>query len=137
MTSLVEVDRASMSVALETRAPFLDHRVVEFVWSLPVAFKVRGQVRKWLLRQMLSRFVPPGLVNPRKMGFSIPLAAWLRGELREWAEAHLSTSALQDSSLNAPVIRRIWAQHCAGHSDNSYVLWNILSFQAWRSSVGA
>ncbi len=81
---LVKVDRASMGVSLETRAPFLDHRVVEFAWSLPLSLKIRQGESKWVLKQILDKYVPRELMNKPKSGFSVPLDSWLRGPLKEW-----------------------------------------------------
>lgn len=130
---LVKVDRASMAVALEARVPFLDHRVVEFAASLPLALKVAGGTGKWLLRQVLYKHVDRRLVERPKQGFGIPVADWLRGPLRGWAEELLSESALSRAGLfNTQVIREAWTRHVEGSRNFQYPLWVILMFQAWH-----
>jgi asparagine synthase (glutamine-hydrolysing) len=129
---LVKVDRASMAVALEAREPLLDHRVVEFAWSLPLSFKVRGGQAKWLLRRVLHRHVSPHLVERPKAGFAVPMGSWLRGPLRDWAEALLDEKHLKDGGHFDPAaVREKWAQHLSGRYDWRHHLWDVLMFQAW------
>jgi asparagine synthase (glutamine-hydrolysing) len=130
---LVRVDRASMSTALEARAPLLDQRVVEFAWKLPPSLKLRDGVGKWILRQVLYRHVPQAIVERPKQGFSVPIEHWLRGSLREWAETLLSRPALeQDGLLNAGTVRAVWERHLAGDTDAHHELWAVLMYRAWQ-----
>ena len=129
---LVKVDRAAMSTSLESRAPLLSHHVVELALSLPEHVLVRGGVGKWILRQVLDRYVPRALVERPKAGFAVPLGAWLRGPLCEWADDLLDPVRLESQGyLNTKMVSSMWDEHRSGRFDRSPYLWNILMFQAW------
>lgn len=129
---LAKVDRATMAFGLESRIPYLDHRVVEFAWRLPLEMKVRPHCGKWILRQVLQRYVPSKLTERPKMGFGVPLDAWLRTSLRDWAEALLDPKRIdQQGFFNSAVIRNKWDAHQEGRGNWQYHLWDVLMFQSW------
>ncbi len=129
---MVKVDRAAMGVSLETRAPYLDHEVVEFAWRLPLSMKIRGREGKRILKKILYRHVPRILVDRPKMGFGVPIDQWLRGPLKEWACDLLSRETLnRQGYFNPDPIQAALDEHLSGRRDHQYRLWNILMFQAW------
>lgn len=134
---LCKVDRAAMATSLETRVPFLDHRVAELAWRLPLSMKVRGNTGKWALRQVLYKYVPRELIERPKAGFAIPVGQWLRGPLRDWAENLLAPDRLEREGYFKPApIAQLWAQHVSGAGDWTARLWAVLMFQAWLEAQG-
>lgn len=132
---LVKVDRASMSCSLETRAPFLDARMVEAAWKVPVDMKIRKRLGKVVLRDILSRHLPNKLTNHPKQGFAVPLDSWLRGSLKEWANDVLVDQSLEEMGLfEKNTISRVWNEHCSGRDNHGSKLWNVLMLQGWLNN---
>jgi asparagine synthase (glutamine-hydrolysing) len=129
---LCKVDRAGMAVSLESRIPFLDHHVFAFSSSLPLSYKINEGKSKWILREILKKYIPEILIDRPKMGFGIPLEAWLRGPLKEWANDLLDEKVLKESGmLNPKIVKQKWEEHISGKRNWHYQLWAILMFQAW------
>ncbi len=133
---LVKLDRAAMAVSLESRVPFLDHSVFAFAWRLPRHQKVRNGTGKWILREVLARYIPRPLFERPKMGFGVPVGDWLRGDLREWAEDLLSEDRLKRGGLFQPnVVRSLWTQHLRGDRNLQHQLWPLLMFESWHAAT--
>lgn len=129
---LVKVDRASMAVGLEARAPLLDQRVLALAWSLPTEYLFDGRTGKRVLRDLLTRYVPRDLIDRPKRGFSVPIKEWLVGPLRDWVEALISEDALHAQGIfDVKSIRDAWHQHLYGWANHSELMWSVLMFQAW------
>jgi asparagine synthase (glutamine-hydrolysing) len=132
---LCKVDRAAMANSLETRAPMLDARIAAFAWRAPDSMKIHGSETKWLLRQVLDRYVPRRLIDRPKMGFSVPLHGWLTGDLREWAQSLLDPAVIaRQGMLNAAVIAKVWRRYLAGDSSADHQVWSLLMFQSWMAA---
>jgi asparagine synthase (glutamine-hydrolysing) len=133
---LCKVDRAAMAASLETRVPFLDHRVAELAWRLPLNMKIRNGQGKWALRQVLYKYVPKELIDRPKAGFAIPVGQWLRGPLKDWAEALLDEKRLEvEGYFYSKPIREKWKQHLSGRYDHTASLWAVLMFQSWLETT--
>jgi asparagine synthase (glutamine-hydrolysing) len=131
---LTKVDRASMSVSLESRVPFLDHRIVSFAWSLPMNMKIRNGEGKWILKQLLNKYIPKNLIERPKMGFGLPLDIWLRTCLKNWAQSLLSEEEIKKSGiLNYENVIKLWNDHQGGVKNSQFEIWNILMFRIWEN----
>ncbi|MGL5168326.1 MAG: asparagine synthase (glutamine-hydrolyzing) [Afipia sp.] len=134
---LVKLDRATMAASLEARSPFLDHRVIEFAWRLPTSLKIRGGQGKWLLRQVLRRYLPEYLFERPKQGFNVPIGPWLRGPLRDWAQGLLDMHRIRnDGFLDSRSVQACWQEHLTGRRDQSRYLWSVLMIQSWLDANG-
>jgi asparagine synthase (glutamine-hydrolysing) len=132
---LTKVDRATMAVSLEARAPLLDYRLVEFAWRVPFELKYREGSQKWLLKQLLHRYLPVALVERPKKGFGAPIGSWLRGPLRDWAEAALDPQRLhQEGYFSVPIVTALWQAYLHGKTKLHKRLWSVLMFQSWLES---
>jgi asparagine synthase (glutamine-hydrolysing) len=133
---LAKVDRAAMSVSLETRVPLLDHRLVQFAWSLPFHFKVCNGNSKFLLKRVLRKYIPQNLIDRPKMGFGVPIDSWIRGPLRDWAEYLLAPKRLQESGyFDSNLVIARWNAHLDYSHNWRDSLWLILMWQSWFESI--
>jgi asparagine synthase (glutamine-hydrolysing) len=129
---LCKVDRAAMAVSLETRVPYLDHRVAELAARIPLHMKVRGGRGKHILRELLYRELPRKLFDRPKAGFAIPVGEWINGPLRPWAEDLLDVSRMAGEGWFDPaIVQRRWQDHLRGRRDSTPALWAVLMFQSW------
>jgi asparagine synthase (glutamine-hydrolysing) len=129
---LCKVDRASMAVSLETRVPFLDHRVAELAARIPISMKIRGRCGKYILRKLLGSYLPKEMIDRPKSGFAIPVGEWIKGPLRDWAEDLLDPRSIGSEGWFDPeIVSHRWRDHLAGRRDSTVALWSILQFQAW------
>lgn len=129
---LTKVDRSSMMASLESRVPFLDHKIIEFAWSLPLSYKVKDGISKWPLHQVLKKYVPERFTKRNKMGFSVPVHDWLRGPLKDWSESLLNADRLKkEGYFNESIVSKKWQEHLEYSKNNISFLWPILMFQAW------
>tara|TARA_B100001057_G_C22844339_1_gene948368 strand:+ start:840 stop:2795 length:1956 start_codon:yes stop_codon:yes gene_type:complete len=129
---LVKVDRSAMASSLETRAPFLDHKLIEYVFKIPQSLKFRNGSGKWILRKILNQYIPKNMTERPKMGFALPLDAWLRGPLRDWAEDLLDEKKLNhEGYFISEIVKRKWLEHLSGKRNWQSDLWDVLMFQAW------
>lgn len=129
---LCKVDRASMAVSLETRVPFLDHRVAGLAARIPIEHKIRRGQGKWILRELLRRYLPPELIERPKAGFAVPVGEWIKGPLRPWAEGLLDPVRMRsDGYFDASVVHKRWRDHLSGRQNSTAAIWGILMFQSW------
>jgi asparagine synthase (glutamine-hydrolysing) len=131
---LVKTDRAAMATSLETRAPFLNHKLLEYAWQIPQPLKLKKTQSKWILRQILYKYIPKKLVERPKVGFGVPIDSWLRGPLKDWAQALLDKTKLKNQGFfNPDSISIKWTEHLSGKKNWQYEIWSILMFQEWLS----
>jgi asparagine synthase (glutamine-hydrolysing) len=132
---LTKVDRASMAVSLEVRAPFLDPRVAEFAASLPADYKLRGRKSKYILKRAVEPLLPPFVTRRGKKGFGIPIAEWLKGRLRPLARDLLSPERIRKGGLfNPDYVTRLQDEHERGVANHRKLLWTLLMFELWYES---
>ncbi len=129
---LMKVDKMSMAHSLEVRPPFLDHRVVEYCYSLPTNMKLRGFTTKWLLKTAMENRLPPGIAHRKKQGFSIPMKNWIRGDLLEYTHDTVFSSGLVADYFNVPALRAFWQEHQQRRNNHSHVFWTLLNLSIWE-----
>lgn len=129
---LVKLDRAAMSVGVESRAPFLNQLVASYAWSLPLGMKFQNGSGKWILKKLLYRYVPQAMVDRPKSGFAVPVRHWLRGPLKEWAQDTLSRTKLEREGFFDPhQVQAVLEEHLSGKGNNEHLLWPVLMFESW------
>ncbi len=129
---LVKVDRAAMASSLETRVPFLDHELIEYIWKIPQSLKIKNARGKLILKKILNQYIPSELTERPKMGFGIPIETWLRGPLRDWAENLLNEKRLtHEGYFHTKIVRDKWEEHLSGKRNWKSELWGVLMFQSW------
>jgi asparagine synthase (glutamine-hydrolysing) len=134
---LVTVDRTPMGASLESRVPFMDHRIVEFTWKMPLAYIRRKGVGNWLRQRVLYRHVQRELISRPGRGFAVPLRDWLRGPRRDWARALPDTRCIErEGFFSVPTLRTAWAEHLGGRRNWTSRLWTVLIFQVWLEERG-
>jgi asparagine synthase (glutamine-hydrolysing) len=122
-----------MASSLEARSPFLDHKLMEFVFSVKGSRKLKGFNTKWILKETFKDYLPPEVFNRSKMGFAVPLGSWFRGKLKNyWQDNCLSQKALSRGYFNPTAIDRLWQQHQSGKFDHGYKLWALLVLELWH-----
>jgi asparagine synthase (glutamine-hydrolysing) len=130
---LARGDKMSMAASVEARVPLLDHKLVEFAASLPTNLKVKGLVRKYLLKKVARSWLPKEIVQRKKQGFPIPIAFWLRNEARSFTRDILSPTSLRRRGLlNPSVVERLICEHEQRRADHSALLWGLISLELWQ-----
>jgi asparagine synthase (glutamine-hydrolysing) len=128
---LMKVDKMSMAHSLEVRPPLLDHRVVEFCYSLPTNLKLRGFTTKWLLKAAMEKRLPKGIARRRKQGFSIPMKNWIRGDLLEYTHDTVFSSSLICDYFDMAALRGFWQEHQKRQHNHSHLFWTLLNLSLW------
>ena len=132
---LCKVDRAAMSVGLETRVPFLDHRVAELAARIPISMKIQGRTGKAILKKLLYQHAPKAMFNRPKAGFAVPVGEWIKGPLKPWAEDMLNSSDLKNQEyFDTAIVMNRWKAHVSGEQDSTQALWTVLVFQSWLAA---
>ena len=132
---LCKVDRAAMSVGLETRVPFLDHRVAELAARIPISMKIQGRTGKAILKKLLYQHAPKAMFNRPKAGFAVPVGEWIKGPLKPWAEDMLNSSDLKNQEyFNTAIVMNRWKAHISGEQDSTQALWTVLVFHSWLAA---